>query len=244
MIKNFLKAAYRKQQFKPGWLGIIVNPFYIARRGLAREIELISKDLGGRILDVGCGSKPYRSFFSTSDYVGLDIESDRVRNQRFADYTYDGETFPFENNLFDVVICNQVLEHVFNPDQFLSEIFRVLKPDGKILLTVPFAWDEHEQPIDYARYSSFGMRALLEKNKFKILIQKKIGADATVLFQLVNGYFYKISENWPALFKYIFTFSVMASVNILAITLGSLLPNNEDFYLDNIVLAEKAHEFL
>ena len=58
-------------------------------------------------------------------------------------------------------MCNQVLEHVFNPDDFVREIARVLKPGGALLLTVPFVWNEHEQPYDYARYSSFGLRAFL-----------------------------------------------------------------------------------
>lgn len=89
------------------------------------------------------------------------------------------------------VICNQVLEHVFNPDLFLQEIFRVLKPGGKLLMTVPFVWDEHEQPWDYARYSSFGLRSLLERNGFIVDEQRKTNADARVLFQLINAYLYK-----------------------------------------------------
>jgi SAM-dependent methyltransferase len=68
-----------------------------------------------------------------------------------------------------------VLEHVFNPDDFLNEVNRVLKPSGKLLLTVPFVWDEHEQPYDYARYSSFGLRSLLEKHGFSIVKHEKVG---------------------------------------------------------------------
>jgi len=93
-------------------------------------------------------------------------------------------------------LCNQVLEHVFNPDAFLSEIYRVLKRDGKLLLTVPFVWDEHEQPSDYARYSSFGLKALLEKNGFRIIQHERIGADASILFQLINAYLYTVSAGW------------------------------------------------
>ena len=68
-----------------------------------------------------------------------------VRQRGEADYFYDGQSFPFKGGSFDVVLTNQVLEHVFNPDVFLSEIHRVLTPDGVLLLTVPFLWDEHEQ---------------------------------------------------------------------------------------------------
>ena len=111
-----------------------------------------------------------------------------------ADYYYDGKTFPFKESEFDSVVTNQVLEHVFNPDEFLSEINRVLKINGKLLLTVPFVWDEHEQPYDYARYSSFGLKSLLEKNGFEILDLRKSVNDYSVLAQLFNAYIYKITR--------------------------------------------------
>ena len=100
--------------------------------------------------------------------------------------------FPFESEQFDSVLCNQVLEHVFNPDFFISEISRVLKPSGKLLLFVPFVWDEHEQPNDYARYSSFALKFMLEKHGFRLISQIKTCADATIIFQLINAYLYKI----------------------------------------------------
>src|SRR3546814_6951319 len=55
-----------------------------------------------------------------------------------------------------------------------------------LLLTVPFVWDEHEQPYDYARYSTFGLKSLLERNGFNVLTQKKLLADSSILFQLIN----------------------------------------------------------
>ena len=133
-----------------------------------------SSKLKGRLLDVGCGSKPYQELFAVDDYIGLDIDNEAMRNRKIADYFYDGTTFPFNDNEYDSVLCNQVLEHVFNPDEFLSEIKRVLKPGGRLLLTVPFVWDEHEQPHDYARYSSFGLKALIDKNGFNVIEYKKI----------------------------------------------------------------------
>jgi SAM-dependent methyltransferase len=147
--------------------------------------------------------------------------------------------FPLPSNSFDSALCNQVLEHVFNPDEFLSEIYRVLKPTGKMLLTVPFVWDEHEQPYDYARYSSFGLKSLLEKNGFHVLDHKKIGADVTIIFQLINAYIFKVIQKWPRLVRLILTVSLMALFNILGLILGWLLPKNEDLFLDQIILVEK-----
>ena len=238
-MKRKLKDIYHRQAFYPGFLGIFVNPFYHARLGLRKAMSRFSSELKGRLLDVGCGSKPYQELFAVDDYFGLDIDSEASRNRKIADYFYDGKIFPFNENEFDSVLCNQVLEHIFNPDEFLSEIKRVLKPGGRLLLTVPFVWDEHEQPHDYARYSSFGLKALLDKNGFNVIEYKKIGADASIIFQLINAYLYKIFVKWPLPIRVVITMSLMSLFNLLGIMFGKLLPRNPDLFLDQIVLAEK-----
>jgi len=236
---NHLKDIYRRHMFFPGWLGIFINPFYFARKGLCEAISEFAPLLSGRLLDVGCGSKPYKSLFVVDAYIGLDIDSEMARMRGIADYLYDGSAFPFTDSSFDAVLCNQVLEHVFNPDEFLGEITRVLKPGGKLLLTVPFVWDEHEQPYDYARYSSFGLRVLLEKQGLRVLQHKKLGADASILFQLANAYLFKVTQSLPMPIKLMLTASVMAFINMLGIVAGWVLPNNPDLFLDHVVLAEK-----
>lgn len=238
MIKK-LKSIYLEQQFFPNWLGVIVNPFYFARIGLSKAMIELSKNLYGRLLDVGCGSKPYQALFNVDAYVGLDVDTAAARNLNRADDYYDGKVFPYPDQSFDCVLCNQVLEHVFNPDQFLQEINRILKPKGLLLLTVPFVWDEHEQPYDYARYSSFGLFALLQKSGLTIKQHKKLGSDATLLFQLANAYFYKITQFWPKVARLGFTFTVMAFINLLGVIAGKFLPENPDLFLDHVVLAEK-----
>jgi SAM-dependent methyltransferase len=174
-----------------------------------------------------------------SEYVGLDIDSPVARQRGVADVFYAGKVFPFESASFDAVLCNQVLEHVFNPDEFLSEIARVLRPGGTLLLTVPFVWDEHEQPWDYARYSSFGLKALLEKQGFRVVSHRKLRADVSVLFQLANAYLYKIIQGWPRPANLLFTATVMATLSMLGLLGARLLPHNPDLYLDHVLLAEK-----
>jgi SAM-dependent methyltransferase len=238
-VHRKLKNIYQSQQFLPSWFAIFFNPFYFARRNLASAISQLSINISGNLLDVGCGTKPYRSLFKVEAYRGLDLESSVTRAAGIADDLYDGTHFPYDDQCFDSALCNQVLEHVFNPNEFLSEINRVLKPNGKLLLTVPFVWDEHEQPYDYARYSSFGLKALLERNGFKIIHHKKLAADATVLFQLINAYLYKTIQNWPRYTQLLFTCTIIAAINIFGVVIGKLLPPNPDLFLDHIVLAEK-----
>ena len=235
-----LKLLYRRQMFFPGWLGIFVNPFYFARAALYKAMLEFSPALSGKLLDIGCGSKPYQILFDVEAYIGLDIDSEHSRKRGFADQLYDGLTFPYPDDSFDSALCNQVLEHVFNPEKFLSEIARTLRPGGKLLLTVPFVWDEHEQPYDCARYTTFGLRALLESQGFRIIQHKKLAADASIIFQIANAYFYKITRNLPRPVRMVFTVSVMALLNVMGVVLAKVLPDNPDLYLDHIVLAENA----
>lgn len=237
------RQYYIRQQYLPGPAGIFLNPFYLARRELLREMERLAPRMQGVVLDVGCGTKPYCGLFTAATaYVGLEFDTPENRASKQADYFYDGEVFPFEKESFDGVVCSQVLEHVFNPDNFLQEVRRVMKPGGELLLTVPFLWDEHEQPRDYARYSSFGLRSLLEKNGFVLVEQRKTNADARALFQLINAFIYKVSHTSSAKVNLLFSVTIMATFNLLGILLGHILPGNPDLYLDQVVLARNKTE--
>jgi SAM-dependent methyltransferase len=234
-----LRSYYRQQQFDPDIIGLFVNPFYLARKSLRRAIAGAARSSQGRLLDVGCGSKPYRDLFDVPEYIGLEIDSEVSRRRGVADAYYDGTRFPFGDGRFDVVLCNQVLEHVFNPDEFLAEIRRVLVPGGRVVLTVPFVWDEHEQPYDYARYSSFGLRALMARHGLKVVEHHKLLDDASVLFQLANAYLFKISRSRYTPLNLLINAVVLAPVSLFGVIAGAVLPRNPDLFLDQLVIAER-----
>ncbi len=238
-MKTALREIYQRMQFHPGPLAVFFNPFFLARRGLLHHLRILAPRLGGRVLDVGCGRKPYRKLFNSTEYVGLEIDTPANRDKAVADFFYDGKSFPFPDASFDGVFASQVLEHVFNPDEFLIEVRRILKPGGRLLLTVPFCWDEHEQPWDYARYSSFGLRHLAEKSGFKVEIQEKSLADLRLLFQMLNAYIFKKTGSHKNIPRIIATFFLMSPVSLAGWALYRLLPRNDDLYLDNILLALK-----
>ena len=234
-----LRKWYVRQQFDPGALGWAVNPFYHARRSLRAELAVVLPTLKGRVLDVGCGSRPYAELVTQGHYVGMDWESSSVRDGRHADIYYNGTDFPLPDTSVDHVICTQVLEHVFNPTRFLAEIHRVLKPGGRLVMSVPFVWDEHEQPYDFARYSSFGLRAILTGAGMGIEQHRKLGADARVFAQLLNAWLYKVTlsrNHWWNLFV---AMLVMGPVNLIGWVAGAVLPRNYDLYLDNFVVATR-----
>jgi SAM-dependent methyltransferase len=239
---NTLKKIYKKEQFNPQIIGVFTNPFYFARKGLNKSVIELAKNLEGKLLDVGCGSKPYERACSVKEYIGVEIENEANRDNPKVDYFYDGKTLPFEDKSFDSIITNQVFEHVFNPHIFLKEINRVTKIGGQMLMTVPFVWDEHEQPFDYARYSSFGLKHILAEEGFKIIEQRKSNNGITVIFQLLNAYIYKITLTKYVFLNLLFTLIFMAPINLLGLIFSVILPKNNDLYLDNIILAKKVKD--
>ncbi len=236
---NALHRRWQKELFEPGWLGLFVNPFFFARRGLLRELRPFFAELTGEVLDVGCGRKPYRAHVPAARYVGLDLDTPELRALGGADIFYAGGDFPVADSSFDAVVCSQVLEHIFTPAEFLAEIRRVLRPGGVLVLTTPFTWDEHAQPHDFGRYSSFGLRAVLERAGFEVVAQRKTCADGRALVQLTSAYIYKIVRSrhrWWNLFSQLL---LIAPANALGGLAAWLLPANPDFYLDNVVLARR-----
>ncbi len=211
------------------------------REALYKHIQETTEDITGKMLDVGCGIKPYQKLFNkVEEYVGMEFNSDELREKSKADFFYDGKSFPFQDNSFDSIICTEVLEHIFNPDEFLSEINRVLKPNGKILLTTPFVWYEHSEPYDYGRYSSFGLSSILNKHKFQILKQEKLVGEVRAIAQLISGYIYhKISIIKNYKIKVVLNILLISPVTICGIILSSILPKSNKLYLDNFVIAKK-----
>lgn len=236
---NWLKKIYRKELFEPNIIGLFINPFYFARKGLHQHILELAPYLSGRLLDVGCGVKPYEKFCDVDSYTGLEIDSLKNRQNKKADFFYSGGVMPFSDREYDSLLSNQVFEHVFNPSVFLKELNRVLKESGMLLITVPFVWDEHEQPYDYARYSSYGLKYLLESNGFEIVKHRKSNNGIEAIFQLLNSYIYKVTITENRTLNLLVQFFLISPLNILGLILSKILPINNDLYLDNIILAKK-----
>jgi SAM-dependent methyltransferase len=229
----------RASRFRPGVLSMLTNPFHLARREPYGGIAAIAPRFEGRLLDVGCGACPYRDLFrKITHYTGLEIDTPAARALGRADAFYDGKELPFPDASCDVVLCSQVLEHVFDPAAFLAELRRVLTDSGTLILTVPLLWDEHEQPHDYGRYTSFGLAHLLGQAGFGILEHRKLTAGSAALVQLASALVHKrlgriVGRRTAAVVGSL----VYAPLN----TLGELLLlrrlRDADLYLDNLVVA-------
>jgi nicotinamide riboside transporter PnuC len=107
------------------------------------------------------------------------------------------------------------------------------------MLSVPFVWDEHEQPYDYARYSSFALKALLTEHGFELIAHKKSTANLGVVFQLINAYIYKTLFTQNGYWNQLVCLFLMAPITLMGILAGKIFPENLDLYLDNVLVAKK-----
>jgi len=124
-----------------------------------------------RILDAGSGEGMYRRFFSEKEYISIDLCKVTKAYGKLSAIS-DLAMIPVLKNSFDVILCSQVLEHVNDPIIVLSELSRVLSPEGELWLSAPFFYEQHEIPFDYFRYTQYGLTHILEKAGFHI---NKIG---------------------------------------------------------------------
>jgi len=153
------------------------------RRLLLRALTDALPNFRGRLLDVGCGHRPYRSLLlsppsQATDYVGMDLPDNIYRP---PDLSWDGRRIPLEDATVDSAVLTEVLEHCPNPDWVLRETARVLKPGGFMFLTVPFIWPIHTVPNDEFRYTPFALRRLLEQAGFQNPVIEATGGRHAVL---------------------------------------------------------------
>jgi SAM-dependent methyltransferase len=134
--------------------------------------------LKGRVIDLGCGNAPYKEDITkhTDQYTGVDWPHSYHDRRDIDVYANLVEGLPFQDEHADTVTALKVLEHLSEPDYFLSECKRILRPRGRLFILVPFVWQIHEAPHDYFRYTKYGLEYLLEKHGFvDIQIREKTG---------------------------------------------------------------------
>jgi len=183
------------------------------------------------LLDVGAGQSPYYELFEgkVKKYIASDLEGLMPANETrpIEQKVGAAEALPIENNTIDVVMSNQVLEHVLDERKSVAEAFRVLKDGGYFIGSVPHISPIHLEPYDFRRFTEYGLKQLLENNGFEVLeIDGNGGVRKAIALTLTMDWFLSEHEKGKPQefqgFKQLLLFPVVGFINIKASILDAI----------------------
>jgi len=174
------------------------TPQWAVRAPLAAWLEQQAQlaGTGYRVLDVGCGPKPYYPFFAerSSEYVGVDVVP-----QPAAELVGSVEELPVEDGAFDLVLCTQVLEHCDDPVRAVGELRRVTAPGGRVLASTHGVQVYHPSPQDYWRWTYAGLARLFDENADWESVEVTSGAGTAACLAMLLGIYTEIALRRSAL---------------------------------------------
>jgi SAM-dependent methyltransferase len=162
--------------------------WFVADLLAERYQRLLKEHARGRLLDLGAGQVPlygcYRELVTSATCV--DWSKSPHPCPHIDHYLDLDEPLPLRDHAFDTVLLTDVLEHTRRPESLFREIARLLAPQGKLILTVPFFYWIHEAPHDYARYTSFMLNDLSERSGLTVVELDATGGSPEVLLDFLG----------------------------------------------------------
>ena len=171
-VMTFLYRQTSRIEFPP-------NGF--SRYGVDRFMEAVAKTVGDGelVLDAGSGHGPYRHQFHHVRYHCCDhpavLKATQEPSLMAHTFYCDLEHIPIQSDTYDAVVSNQVIEHVRHPQRVVDELFRVLKPGGRLYLTAPQCFGLHMAPHNYYNFLCFGLNLLFEEAGFRVVTIRPLG---------------------------------------------------------------------
>lgn len=231
-----LLAPLRRTPLHPQWL--LGN-----RRDIRRRLRALPP---GRILDLGCADRWVEQALPPGcDYLGLDhYGTGRLMYGARPDAYADAIALPLTDASVDAVVLLEVLEHLPAPDQALAEIARVLRPGGRLLLTMPFLYPLHDAPHDFQRYTTHGLEAALARARLRVdAVEPGLGSleSAGLLgcLALVGSTLAAWNRRSPAVLLAPLVLAAIPLVNLGAWLLGRLMPTWPALTAGHTVLATR-----
>jgi SAM-dependent methyltransferase len=123
----------------------------------------------GVLLDLGCGSRPFYQLYNSKfdKTIGADIENPFFKQQG-VDIYCSATSVPLPDASVDVILCTEVLQDIAEPTEFFSEVHRLLKPGGTLLMTTPYVTAIADGQYDHYRYTRFGLDYQFTKHGYHL----------------------------------------------------------------------------
>jgi SAM-dependent methyltransferase len=181
--------------------------YSVRRRHLDRDLRAESIRFRGAVLEIGCGRLGRRGVFrppTEGVLRWLYVDRDLARAPHVCG---DATRLPIRSSVFDTVVCLEVLEYVWRPDAALTEMRRLLKPGGTLVLSTPFL-HRIDASNDYWRFTEPALRRLLEAAGFEVIQWAAQGnalaVASSVLRNIVNAQRVALARALNLVFRPIF----------------------------------------
>lgn len=204
---------------------------------------------GVKCLDIGCGLQPFRRKIVGLgyEYRGMDVEQNSIGSVDFLGHV-DGLLPPELLSWLpvDFALITEVMEHVADWDSAFYNLFRILKPGGRALLTCPFVYPLHEEPFDFWRPTKHALRFFAERHGLMVIEQRNIGGFWDVVGTVVGSLDVGRLVDWRSgawanlevFRKKIFRRLLLAAIS--SRLLRWVAPCNAAIYLSNVVILERS----
>ena len=158
-IKNFIKRWPRLYNFLKHAIGPSHSPG--SRYHPEKRMHDLLGDVTQGLVVLNLGSGTYRIH---PEIINVDLFPFKE-----VDLVADICNMPLKDNSVDGIVCEDVLEHVAGAPRLLKEMSRILKPNGTLILKIPFLYPYHSSPDDFSRWTESGIKYDLEKNDFRVV---------------------------------------------------------------------------
>lgn len=169
------------------------NLFYSMELG-ARVLIEAWPFFNNRLLDIGCGHKPYALLINSLVRKNIGLELTPSDNKNHSDIYADGLSLPFRTESFDTVLSIDMLDEVSSPLQLFKEVNQALKQDGYLILMVSNQYNIFRKEATYAFYTAEGLRYLAEKSGFNVSMMRTKGKLIPFFFNLFIQFLYRVRE--------------------------------------------------
>lgn len=197
---------------------------------------------GSKIVDVGCGEQPIRSLIEKRDaqYISVDVVQNSKNN---VDIVCSAASIELPSNFADIIFCTEVIEHISDTDKAFSELTRILRWNGYIILTIPFSYCLHEEPYDFIRPTPYLIQVLADKYFLKVVTLEKTGNELEVIGTIFDNIFsqHKFHRKLVWLFFAFFRFFLRLLSNTILYALSKIFNKvlQQKFYLNTVAVLQK-----
>jgi SAM-dependent methyltransferase len=210
-----------------------LHPQWLVARHHRGRTRWVAERARGAVLDVGCADRAIAAHLRCESYHGLDYPATAVNLYGTRpDVFGDAGRLPFADASLDTVMLLDVVEHLAEPDAALAEAARVLKPAGRVLVTVPFAYPMHDQPYDFQRWTAHGWNRRLQRAGLQAVSLEEKGnaaeaAAANLCMALAQGALDALAaRSWRVLGLVPLPLLIVAT-NLYGVVAGWLLPTRD-----------------